>query len=363
MATALVLPPVPEVAYFTRGSILTNGVQLEEREDGSALLKGLKVFRTGRLTDSRGNTREWTTDDLDAAVENFNMLRDELPDIPLRVGHNRDVQQVAGYYEAVRRDGNFLVADFEITEPDVVAKIQRRTYRSRSMEIGAYESERHGLCWPVPMGLAFVDLPAVSGLNYANPMTGKEFSVLVPEGDYTMAPQPTNTPDLYAAYYAQGLADGASNVKPPEPSTYQCFGAPVTDVTAVQAHIDTLEAYQRETVEAGRKAFVKSLVEGNKILAPQQEHFEKIALELSPESFETFKAGWADAPPNNTLAKFQSGPDGTPPPQSNGNEDPQAYEIKVLEDRVNMFRIGGQMTDEQIKDTPSYKRLAELTGK
>lgn len=362
MATTLELPQTPEVAYFTKGAILGPGVVLEERDDGSALLKGLKIFRTGKLTDSAGRSRVWTHDELDAAVENFSLLRDELPDVPLRVGHTRHPENIGGYYQALRREGEFLIGDFEITEPDVVAKIKRRTFRSRSMEIGMFESESHGLRWPVALGLAFVDIPAVSGL-YENPVTGKKFTVITP-GEHPMGQE--NEPNLYAAYYAQGLADGEAQAQahfaanPPAPPEFQCFGASVTDPAAVQAHIVALETFQRESVDNARKDFVASLVRDNKILAPQKEHFEAMALTLTPEQFESFKKGFADLPTNQLLSQYSTG---NSEGSGEGGPTGDATQQRIATIRqIHQFHKMGGMSDDQIKTLDTYRELQELTG-
>jgi hypothetical protein len=364
MATTLVLPETPEVAYFTQGAILGAGVSLEESEDGSALLKGLKIFRTGVLSDSMGRKREWTHDDLDAAVENFSILRDELPNVPLRVGHNRNPDSVIGYYSAIRREGDYLVGDFEVTEPEAVRKIKRKTYRSRSMEIGAFESDQHGTCWPVAMGLAFVDIPAVSRL-YENPVTGREFHVITP-GDHSMSNQPN--PDLYAAYYAQGLADAQTQfaANPPAPPEFSCFGAKTTDPAAVQAHIEALETFQKQSVEAARKSFVDKLVAENKILAPQKEHFESLALGMSSEQFELFQKGYEGAASLPLVSQFDATGGGDAYGASsaggaNGAGNAVLDRISVIQATHQFHRDGG-MKEDAIRNLQTYAELQQLLG-
>lgn len=357
MATALQLPETPQVAYFTKGQILGDGVTYTEDDDGMHI-RGLKIFRTGLLTDSQGRSHDWIAEELDAAVENFYALREELPDIPVRVGHTRAPHDLGGYYEDVRRDGEFLKADVLITEPDVAAKVKRKTFRSRSLEIGAYPSAKHGLCWPVILGLAFVDIPAVPGL-YESPVSGKQFTVITESGTMPdqKPPSSPNTPDLYAAYYAQGLADGAAAVTPPE---FQCFGAVLSDPAKVQEHINTLETFQKESTENARKSFIKGLVDSKVLLATQREKFEALALNMTPEQFELFQQGYEGAAAN-PLLQHQGG--GSHSGEKAGDEkpDPIKSRIEELEGIVRFHKQSG-VSDKEISTYASYTELQQLKG-
>jgi hypothetical protein len=354
MSTTVELPSPTNVAYYTAG-ILGAGVALEERDDGTGYVRGLKVFRTGKLKDSRGNEFTWEPNHLKAAVDNFNALRGELPHVPVRAGHTRDVNQVVGYYEALRTDGRFLIADLDITEPDAFAKIKRKTYRGRSLEIGVFDSAS-GLTWPTVLGLAFVDIPAVSGL-YESPVGGTQFT-LITESE-SMADDTKVLEWAMASHYAQGLADAP---KPPELPKFQCYGAEVLDYSAVQEHIDTLEKAVADTRDAGRKSFVEGLVTDKKILATQREHFEKLVLGMSSEQFELFTQGFVDAPGHSLLASH--GPGGTQ--TVNNGDDPAAEHVKDLEAIVSYNRrlvSSGVMTPEQFEKTPSYVELQQLKNK
>jgi hypothetical protein len=130
----------------------------------------LPVFKTGKVKDSKGRAHNWSVADLDQMVANFTTLRDtgKFPNVPVRANHSRDVNQIGGYYTALRRKGNMLFADIEFTEPEMQAKYERKTYRARSIEIGAYESNDGEVTFPAVMGLAFCDIPAVEGLFSAS---------------------------------------------------------------------------------------------------------------------------------------------------------------------------------------------------
>jgi hypothetical protein len=134
------------------------------------IVRDLPVFKARKVKDSLGRESTWTIEDLDAMVANFNLLKDSnlFPNVPVRANHGRDVNDVGGWYVALRRDGDTLLADIEFTEPDMAEKYRRGTYRNRSIEIGAYETNDGEIYFPTVMGLAFCDIPAVEGLFSAS---------------------------------------------------------------------------------------------------------------------------------------------------------------------------------------------------
>jgi hypothetical protein len=133
------------------------------------VISGIRIFRAGSFSDSMGVRSEWTVEDLDAMVANFTKLRSNgiLPNVPVRADHSRSINSVVGYFTNLYREGDYLLADMELTEPDAVGKYQRGTYRSRSAEIGVYVTNDEQVYWPTVLGLAFCDIPAVEGLHAA----------------------------------------------------------------------------------------------------------------------------------------------------------------------------------------------------
>lgn len=145
-------------------------IKVEKTSKGSHILRGLRIFKKGTFKDSMGMERTWEDTHLEQMAFHYTLLKDGgfLPNVPVRVDHSFSVQNVAGYFLNVYRekdDSSFLAADVEITEPDAYAKWERGTYRSRSLEVGMYETNDGAMYWPVILGLAFVDIPAVEGLH------------------------------------------------------------------------------------------------------------------------------------------------------------------------------------------------------
>lgn len=130
-------------------------------------IKGVEIFKTGKYRDI-----EYTTDDLDKMVENFNSLKDGDAKFepPVRIGHRdgedstKDANSIAGYIGSLYRKGKSLFADLDITEPDAFDKIKRKTLKNRSSEIGPYEDNKGKIFDKVIWGVAFVDIPQVEGM-------------------------------------------------------------------------------------------------------------------------------------------------------------------------------------------------------
>lgn len=163
------------VRYFQTS---VDNLEVERTPTGGAIIRAFPVFRTGTFKDSWGDQHTWETEHLQQMVFHYGLLkgRNILPNVPVRnqhkslfggggevVGYVADLYTIGGYEDGYER----LVADLEITEPDAFDKIDRGTWRSRSAEIGFYETNDEVMYWPVFMGVAFVDIPAVEGLESA----------------------------------------------------------------------------------------------------------------------------------------------------------------------------------------------------
>jgi len=113
---------------------------LLETSTSGLIERDVKVFKIGTFTDSYGRTKEWTGEDLDTAASNFKELRDLniLPNVPVRKDHSTSIKDVVAYFTDVRRDGNFLLADWEWVSEEAKHAWDRKQLRNRSIEIGKY---------------------------------------------------------------------------------------------------------------------------------------------------------------------------------------------------------------------------------
>lgn len=362
------------------------------------------MFKKGTFKDSLGIERTWEDYHLDLMVANFKLLRDSnvLPNIPVRVDHSFSVENVGGYFADLYRepgDDTFLDADVEITEPDVFDKWERGTFRSRSLEVGMYETNDGATYWPVVLGLAFVDLPAVEGLH--SRQTGSYyFSQALQDDDkekdnmFTFNGQQFADQAacesairyaawLQAAEYAQHLEDFEaacryaaaleqhnenakalgvagvtvvqSNHGAHQTAVFQVNGQATSDMNAVQQHISTLELFRTDTTKTNRERFIDELAKANKIGANQIDSFKSHVLTLNDEQYKQFTEMYQAAPAHSLLGQHgNTGGDDNLPPGDKLRED-----FEVARDTVEQLKRSG-MSDEQIQKTTAFKRYSDL---
>lgn len=344
------------------------------------MVSGLPIFRVGEFTDFFGNRQSWTLEQLQQMKDNFDLLREArvFPNVPVREDHFSSISGLKGYIIGLQVRDELLLADVEFTEKDGFDKWQRGTYRGRSIEIGAYKTNDEEEFYPVVRGLAFVDLPAVEGLFSAPPPKEAPAIFFNPEerqitmdtqhweraavyakniDDFTRAAHFAQRIDDWtqAANYAQALDDlGVLAAQPL--AVFQINGSTSNDHAAVQAHIDTLEQFRSESIEAGRRSFIHGLAEHNVIAVTQEESLVELALSMTEEQFATFRKSYEGAPVAPGFARHAAGN-----PTNRDGRDAVNQQIADLEKTVSMHRAAG-MTEEQISETDSSKRLAALKG-
>jgi hypothetical protein len=342
----------PQIRYFGKAP---DELDIERRPDGTALVRGFRIFKVGSFADSKGRRSTWTAAHLAEMVYNFRQLRSSgiFPDVPVRVDHSESADKVVGYFADMRADDQFLYADLEITEPDAADKIERKTYRGRSAEIGLYESNDEELFWPVTRGVAFVDLPAVEGLYSKN--RGEIPDVIDEEiqvHTFTINGQKTDDPAVVEAYIATVEAKLAA--APTETATFRVNGADESDFAKVQTHIAALEAARDEAGKLARADFVKQMIDTKKIPASAKDATEKLVDSLSDEQFAAYREATEAMPQHNLFAIHGADHRGDDNPDGSNDTIEQ---IDVDRGVVANHRRAG-LSDEKVKETPAYKRLA-----
>lgn len=390
-ATAVADPPrVMMTATFS------SQVTTRETDTGSHIIEGIRIFKAGTFADSMGIVREWTTEHLDQMVLHFTLLRDGgyFPNVPVREDHSFSVRDVCGYIVNVYRDAsdaNYLAADLEITEPDAFDKWQRGTYRSRSIELGMYETngESPMAYFPVIMGLAFVDIPAVEGLHGRRPGgLPQDFGTNPKENDVNE--QEFLAACAYAAWvqsaeYAQKLADWEAAVsyaaalnahqeqaaalgiatsehgRVPQAVTFSINGTPTTDGTVVQSHITSLETFRQESINSARHGFVDGLASHGKIGQPQVESLKALVLTMDDTQYNAFKAAY-EAQGAAPLFGQYGNAGGNPNALPGGGEPSIDQEIADLEEIIANHARAGK-TQAQIEGMASFKKLTDLKAR
>ena len=119
-----------------------------------------------------------------------------------------------------------------------------------------------------------------------------------------------------------------------------------------------LETFRTETMTNARKRFVEDLASDNKILASQIDKLTVYALSLDDAGYDAWSATYEDAP---SLPMLESQNAGVTNADGSGShaESVVAQEIKTNKEIIQHHKRT-RMTDDQIKQTPSYQRLMEL---
>jgi len=392
MSTSTLTPEARRnVALFSAGDLATKAPKMFRKKNDAGkevlIIEGLPVFRSGTFRDSMGFQHTWESIHMDQMVANFEMLvnRSIFSDVPVRSGHpgwlvsgTEGTGKVVGYHTALRKEERtskhdnkeytYVLADVEVLDPAAMEAIEGGLWRNRSAEIGSYVTNDEAEFWPVYMGVAYVDIPAVEGLNgfskHQNFSVMMEKETTVPgsqEESQQQAPIVPPTPPAPPAPPAAPAAN-AEHSAPSAPSfRFRIGGTETVDFGAVQSYIDglenrntALEEFQKETVKSNRASFVSDLVKSNRILAAQEEATVAFAQGLSPEQFEAWKATQEGAPANPLFGQFGQQPQGgeAPTPQ----QEKAKSQVELDKEIVAMHKRAGQ-SPENIKKTASYGRL------
>lgn len=341
-----------------------------KKNNGNLALERVAVFRSGTFRDSMGIQNTWEKIHIDQMLSNYKHLRDNniFADVPVRDGHPgwlihglQGNGKVVGWHTNVYteelaspHDGekyHYILGDFEITDPEGQQQIENGTWRNRSAEIGNYTTNSEAEFWPVYLGVAYVDIPAVEGLRFSSPNGNVKFYLMMDKengvGDTTSttaAPgQPTGQPVPALPF---GSRDAA-------PQVYAVNGVQVSDPVAVQGHINTLEQFRKDTTEQNRKDFVTGLAHSKKIGANQIDALSAFALNLTPAQYADWVKTYGDAPVSSVLGNHG---DGVTNANNAAQSDTKADQHLIWSETVKAHMMAG-MSVEAVKNTASYKHL------
>lgn len=342
----------------------------------------MPIFRSGVFRDSMGFQHTWDDFHMAQMVSNYELLKGRriFEDVPVRKGHpgflSNPMDDLIGYVREMRterftnpadgKEYTYILANYDILDPSAAEKVQSGLWKNRSSEVGFYLTNDDAEFWPVITGFAYVDIPAVEGLNFSKmPGVGSTHSVMFEKE----APVTTPEPGTPAAQQQNGNADSSQQngtsshgqgtpppatppPAPPAPHNFSVAGAPTSDYAAVQAHINMLETFRKETIENGRKNFVKSLAAGNKILATQEEGLAEFALSLSDDQYKKWQESFNGAPSLPQLGNVGNGTS-----NHNGNQgSPEDAQTEIDKGIVAQHRAAG-MNQADLEKTPSFGRL------
>jgi hypothetical protein len=263
----------------------------------------------------------------------------------------------------------YLLCDYEITEPYAQAKLDNGTWRNRSSEVGQYSTNNEVELWPCFMGFAFVDIPAVEGLNFESSNSGNRFFCVDFGGTNTsketpVADEPGMLPVLPFSSPAAPAAQtpAAPPVAPAAQATafvFSCNGTRTSDASVVQTYINQLETAMTEQRQVMRASFVSSLVAANKIPAPQTDEFTKHAMSLNDDQYAFWCKQMGGADSLSLLSNHSVGASQTASGQTASTPQVElpTQALRDAQEIVKMHQRGGRNADF-IKQTNSYQALA-----
>ncbi|WGV98833.1 hypothetical protein QF117_10605 [Vibrio sp. YMD68] len=118
----------------------------------------IDLFKSGKQTDSKGRTQNFTHEDLDSIVSNHNAQ----DPAPIVVGHPKDCAPAFGWTHQLRRQGDVLQGRFKDVVSEFEKAVQEKRYRKRSISI---EPDGKGGFKLNHVGFLGAMAPAVSGLK------------------------------------------------------------------------------------------------------------------------------------------------------------------------------------------------------
>jgi hypothetical protein len=387
---------LPKTSFFLHSNLGfgfgEDFVKTYKGSNGAKVYSGVPVFRTGTFADSMGDVTTWEPLHLSSMITNCNYLSSNhiMDGWQVRDGHStwmvggvqgrgnvvgwtlKDMETKTLKSPVDGQEYDYLLVDYTLTEAYAEQKLSSGTWRHRSSEIGTYKTNNAVELGPTFMGFAFVDMPAVEGLNFSSSNGSKIYVDLggayfnketqMPEGTQQQQGVALPLPFLpVTAVTPPATQQHAAPVVPAaqtQPTfTFTCNGAPMADPTRVQTYINQLEAVITEAHDVSRKSFVAELVRGNKILAAQAAHYEKFALSLDDEQYVTWCTQTSGGPVLGQLGQHGTGQaqlTGTQSPTSPAAPANQA--LQDAKDRVKMHRKMG-MPQVALEKTDSWKAV------
>lgn len=341
------------------------------------------VFRSGTFRDSMGYQNEWLDIHMRQMMDNFTYLRNEklFENVPVRLGHpgflingTPGTGAVAGWHTALvtekytaPHDGveyDYIFADYEILDGKAAEDYENGLLRNRSAEIIPYFTNSEAEFWPTYAGFAFVDIPAVEGLNFSRDTSttqgGNVPARVIVMFDKEIPSMTTPVPGVPALADRPALGGASAAQAQPQSHVFSINGQATSDFAAVQRHITTLETQASEASTAARQAFVNGLAQRGVILATSVDDFNAAVARMDNETYDLWCKGYAAVGAMSVVAQHAApaaaGAQGTLYSSGQGVPNPQTEEISIAKDIVAGHRRLNMPAD-QLKGTASYRKL------
>lgn len=337
------------------------------------------VFRSGTFRDSMGYQNEWLDIHMRQMMDNFDYLRKEklFENVPVRLGHAGflinglpGAGAFVGWHTALvtekykaPHDGveyDYVFADYEILDSKAAEDYENGLLRNRSAEIIPYFTNSEAEFWPTYAGFAFVDIPAVEGLNFSRDTSmtqggdasARVFVMFDKEIPSMTAPLP--------GVSAPADRPALGGVPQAQAHVFSVNGQATSDFAAVQRHITTLETQASEARTAARQAFVNGLAQRGAILGSAINDFSAAVARMDNETYDLFVKGYEGAGAISAVAQHAApaaaGAQGTAYSNGQSGANPAAEDLEIAKEVVAGHRRLN-MSAEQLKGTASYRKL------
>ena len=120
----------------------------------------IEIFKSGVHTDSSGNERSFSVEDISAIAEKYNqsVSSDNSCEAPVVIGHPKDNTPAYGWVERLARRGEILLAKLKNLAPELIEQVRQGAFRKVSVSLFPDLMLRH-------IGLLGGATPAVKGLK------------------------------------------------------------------------------------------------------------------------------------------------------------------------------------------------------
>jgi len=126
----------------------------------------IEVFKTGTWTDSSGNTRTWTGEDLDRIVQQYNSQKEH--EAPVVIGHPKENAPAYGWVERLEKRGESIWAKIKPTVQDFVDWVRQGLYKKVSISLYPDLLLRHiGFLGAMPPAIKGLQVPQFSDAEYS----------------------------------------------------------------------------------------------------------------------------------------------------------------------------------------------------
>jgi hypothetical protein len=236
--------------YFAVRLEVYNAGVISKRE--GEIMKGwIEVFRVGKHTDSGGNSREWTEQDLETIVSKYDPAHHEAPAV---IGHPKDNAPAYAWVEGLKSEAGSLWAKFKQVVPEFAEGVQSGLWKKRSIALYPDMSLRH-------VGFLGAQPPAIKGLKDIEFASGDDLMTI----EFFEAEPKENDAEAKIKDLEAQLAASKQNEAELETKFAEASGAAISAEEARKRLEAELTAIRHETRAKEREVFIDIIIAQGKL--------------------------------------------------------------------------------------------------